>query len=83
MPHRVFHIDSTDEQWQLSHEGLVLARHAIKSAIVETGVTIAGATRPSQLVVRREDGTMEATYDYGENPLPPADGRSRPGKGRS
>ncbi|MGW4521342.1 DUF2188 domain-containing protein [Amycolatopsis sp. NPDC004378] len=57
--------------WDVKHEGNVLSSHYLKEAAVKAGTKVAKANEPSQLIIKRADGTIEKEYTYGNDPYPP------------
>ncbi|MET7499563.1 DUF2188 domain-containing protein [Streptomyces microflavus] len=57
--------------WQLRREQASLSNHSIKADAVDAGRRVAKANQPSQLIVHKADGTIEAEYTYGGDPYPP------------
>ena len=71
MARNVYRVQWIDSTWHVRHAGSTLSRHVIKSDAVEAGQKVAKANRPSQLVVHRQDGTIEYEYTYDDDPYPP------------
>lgn len=57
--------------WDVKHEGTVLSSHYLKETAVTEGTKVAKANQPSQLIIKRADGTIEKEYTYGDDPYPP------------
>lgn len=57
--------------WQVKHEGRVLSSHYRKDEAVQAGQRVAKANTPSQLIIMRQDGTIEKEYTYELDPFPP------------
>lgn len=57
--------------WCVTHSGETLSRHFTKSFAVDAGIQVARANVPSQLLIHREDGTIEDERTYGNDPYPP------------
>lgn len=57
--------------WALKYLGAILGSNALKSAVVDMGVRVARSNQPSQLVIRRQNGTIEDERTYGDDPYPP------------
>ncbi|MDX3657961.1 DUF2188 domain-containing protein [Streptomyces sp. ID05-26A] len=57
--------------WQVTHAGTVLSTHYTKEPAVQAGRSVAIANQPSQLQVRRANGTIEFEWTYGNDPYPP------------
>lgn len=58
-------------KWQVKHNGAVLSTHDTKQAAVDAGVVVTQANKPSQLLIKRADGTIEDERTYGSDPYPP------------
>jgi hypothetical protein len=63
---------NADDRWYLESEGKDLFSYATKSEAVEAGKkrgnALASDGRDAQLVVHREDGSIETEYTYGHDP---------------
>lgn len=71
MARKVYRVVPKSGDWDVTHEGQVLSHHYLKSNAVEAGTKVAKANQPSQLVIHRENGTIEKEYTYGADPYPP------------
>lgn len=58
-------------QWRLTHLGATVSNHLTKQAAIDAGVAAARANQPSQLLIHRQDGTIEDERTYGDDPFPP------------
>lgn len=69
----VYHVVPHEEGWAVKKNGAERASslHATKDEAIERGRELA---RPAagQLIVHRQDGTIQTEYTYGEDPYPPA-----------
>ena len=65
----VFHLVPQDEQWALRLEGkdVNVSTHRTKQVALDAGRALAHAFEPSRIVVHRADGTIQTSYDYGDN----------------
>jgi hypothetical protein len=72
MARTVFHVVPNGTNWQVKSGGRVLSDHVAKQRAVDSGREYALASKPSQLVVHRADGTIEEEFTYGGDPYPPA-----------
>lgn len=57
-------------QWHVTSQS-TLSTHDRKEDAVSAGVNVASANPPSQLVIHRQDGTIEDERTYGNDPFPP------------
>jgi len=57
--------------WAVKYGGVVQSSHALKSTAIDSGVRLARANEPSQLIIHRADGTIEDERTYGNDPFPP------------
>ena len=71
MARTVYHVVPNASSWQVKRSGTVLSSHLTKPPAVEAGQRAAKGNQPSQLVVHKEDGTIEYEYTYGDDPYPP------------
>ncbi|HEY0453252.1 DUF2188 domain-containing protein [Actinophytocola sp.] len=65
MARKVYRVVPKSGDWDVTHKGQVLSHHLLKSNAVEAGTKVAKAHLPSQLVIHRENGTIEKEYTYG------------------
>jgi hypothetical protein len=68
---RIYRVVPDGALWRVKHNGVVLSTHYTKAAAVSEGRTIAKANAPSQLVVHRQDGSIEEEFTYELDPYPP------------
>ncbi|GAA3012847.1 DUF2188 domain-containing protein [Actinokineospora diospyrosa] len=72
MPTRkVYEVAPDGTRWKVSHSGQVLSRHDKKADAVDAGRRVAKANAPSQLIIKRANGTIEDESTYGDDPYPP------------
>lgn len=73
MARTIYDVSPDGDEWVVKKREASRAsgRFSTKSAAVARGRELAKANRPSQLVVRRGDGTIETEYTYGDDPFPP------------
>lgn len=64
---------SSVEKWQVKKTGasVALRNFDTKDPAVSYGVTVARKNEPSQLIIKRKDGTIEDERTYGNDPYPP------------
>lgn len=48
-----------------------MSRHSLKTEAIKEGQRIAKKNAPSRLTAKRQDGTIEFEYTYGDDPYPP------------
>ncbi len=58
-------------KWEVKHNGAVLSDWHLKTSAIDSGVRVAKANQPSQLLIHRVDGTIEDERTYGDDPFPP------------
>jgi hypothetical protein len=71
MARKRYDVVPSGSSWQVKHVGQVLSTHVLKTQAVDAGTRVAKANAPSQLVVHRQDGTIEYEHTYGNDPYPP------------
>lgn len=61
------------EQWQVKRTGndTAIKNFDNKELAVSFGVDIAKRNKPSQLIIKRKDGTIEDERTYEDDPYPP------------
>ena len=61
------------EVWQVTKTGVVsaLKNTNVKQSAIDYGVSVAKNNQPSQLTIKRKDGTIEDERTYGNDPYPP------------
>ncbi|MTI67825.1 MAG: DUF2188 domain-containing protein [Firmicutes bacterium] len=59
--------------WQVKREGSIKAikNFEVKKDAVDYGIEVARNNQPSQLTIKRKDGTIEKERTYGDDPYPP------------
>ncbi len=64
----VFHLVPKDKDWAITREGADgdLGVHGTKAEALEAARKAAQAAEPSRLVVHKADGTIQASYNYGD-----------------
>lgn len=75
MPSRaVYEVAPRGSEWTVKKRGLERPLHVetTKAVAVEKGVEVARKHAPSQLLIKRADGTIEDERTYGNDPYPPA-----------
>lgn len=74
MARNIYDVSPNSGRWSVKKRGAVSAAGTFdtKEAAVSFGVTLARNNMPSQLVIRRADGTIEEERTYGDDPYPPA-----------
>lgn len=71
MARNVYRVVPDGEDWKVTHAGQTLSTHTNKDDAIETARTVAKANQPSQVVVHKQDGTIQTEYTYGDDPFPP------------
>ena len=73
MARTVYDVEPSGTQWYVQRRGTTRADsiHTTKQAAINRGVELARANQPSQLVIRRANGTIEDERTYGGDPFPP------------
>ena len=73
MARNIYDVSPTGDDWKVQKRGdaAPLSTFANKDDAVTYGRSVAKANQPSQLVVRRADGTIETEYTYEDDPFPP------------
>lgn len=71
MARKLYVVSPDGTNWQVTHAGSVLSRHYTKEQAIQSGRSVAVANQPSQLQVRRANGTIEFEWTYGNDPYPP------------
>ena len=73
MARTIYDVSPHDGEWQVKRRGASRAAsvHDLKEDAIEAGRKLALANQPSQLVIRRQDGTIENEWTYGDDPYPP------------
>lgn len=74
MARSIWEVATHPSGWQVKKRGNTLpsAVEPTKEPAVKRGQDLAKANQPSQLVVRKADGTFDYEYTYGDDPYPPA-----------
>jgi hypothetical protein len=73
----VYRVVSEGDNWKVTREdGTVITTHATKEDAIAAAVAMATASRPSQLMIEREDGTWEEEQVYASPEQPPPTKRS-------
>ncbi|WP_425449479.1 DUF2188 domain-containing protein [Dethiothermospora halolimnae] len=64
---------SLNSKWQVKREksSTVLKNFDTKQEAVDYGVKVARNNQPSQLTIKRKNGTIEDERTYGNDPFPP------------
>ena len=73
MARTVYDVSPHESGWQIKKRGNTQATgvHSIKEEAIQKARELALANQPSQVVVRRKDGTIEFEWTYGNDPYPP------------
>lgn len=76
VPNRtVYEVAPSGEKWTLKKTRGpgkdVNSSHFTKDSAVDAGRAIAKANQPSQLIIKKKDGTIETEHTYGDDPNPP------------
>ncbi|HET7461649.1 MAG TPA: DUF2188 domain-containing protein [Longimicrobium sp.] len=73
MARNIYDVSPSGDRWTVKKRGsLTSSTFARKDDAIQHGRTLALANQPSQLVIRRADGTIEKEWTYGDDPFPPA-----------
>ena len=64
---KVYHLSPADDGWAIKLENVdePISTHGTKDAALAAGRDLAQKAEPSQLVVQRQDGTVQTAYTYG------------------
>jgi hypothetical protein len=71
MARKRYDVVPSGAQWRVTHLSATLSTHQLKEVAITAGVTVARANQPSQLIIHRQDGTIEDERTYGNDPFPP------------
>lgn len=71
MTRKRFDVVANGASWSVKYLAAVHYTSMLKSAAIDEGVRLARANEPSQLVIHRQDGTIEDERTYGNDPFPP------------
>lgn len=73
MARTVYEVYPSGEQWAVRRRGAERADSlwSKKQDAIDRGVELAKANHPSQLIIKRRDGTIEDERTYGHDPYPP------------
>jgi hypothetical protein len=74
MPQRtIIDVSPDGDRWKVQERGRssASARHDSKEDAVEDARNLAKDKQPSQVVIRKEDGTIEEERTYQDDPFPP------------
>lgn len=58
--------------WRVTGPGGDLGTYADKDDAIDAGVAAAQANQPSQLIIKKADGTIQDERTYGDDPFPPS-----------
>lgn len=74
MTRTVYEVSPHAEGWQVKRRGASRAAstHSTKSDAIAAGRRVCKNNKPSQLVVKKRDGTIETEYTYDDDPYPPS-----------
>src|SRR3989442_13688237 len=71
MARKVYHVTPQLDMWIVQMGGTVVSSHYTKQAAIDAARNVAQANQPSQVVVHKQDGTIETEGTYGHDPFPP------------
>lgn len=72
MSHRVrIFVTPLGSHWKVSSGSSEYGMYTTKPAAIQRGRELAIANQPSQLIIQRQDGTIEDERTYGSDPFPP------------
>lgn len=64
-----FEVAPADRGWAVEREGMGLdSTHTTKEAAVQRGVQLARDRAPSELIIHRQDGSVQEVRNYGTDP---------------
>ena len=67
MPTKVFKVAWSGFRWELRQGDAAIYRHRKRELVVGRGEQVAFINAPSQLLVLRQDGSLEIEHEYGVN----------------
>jgi uncharacterized protein DUF2188 len=68
---QTYWVQYLEQRWKVRHNLRTLSTHVLKSDAIDAGVKVARANQPSELLICRQDGTIEDRRTYGDDPYPP------------
>jgi hypothetical protein len=68
---KTYWVQYLDNRWKVRYQSTTLSVHVVKSDAIDAGVKVAKANAPSELIICRQDGTIEDRRTYGGDPYPP------------
>lgn len=73
MSRTVYEVGPRGSDWYVKRRDATRADsiHVTKPPAITRGVALAQANKPSQLIIKRADGTIEDERTYGSDPYPP------------
>jgi hypothetical protein len=73
MARTVYEVYPSGEGWGVKKRGAERADSlwSTKPPAIDRGVALATGSQPSQLIIKRRDGTIEDERTYGNDPYPP------------
>lgn len=73
MPRTVYEVGPVGADWYVKRRRASRADsiHPTKPPAISRGVELAKANQPSQLIIKRANGTIEDERTYGNDPFPP------------
>lgn len=66
-----FHVVPSDKGWKVTKDGKTVSEHRKKEPAVERGRDEAKDSGKSQLIIHKQDGTIQTEHTYGDDPFPP------------
>lgn len=74
MTRTVYEVAPDGSQWTVKRRGAGQAagRFDRKQPAIDRGVQLCKTHKPSQLVIKRQDGTIQDERTYGDDPFPPS-----------
>jgi hypothetical protein len=66
-----YEVTPNGTKWNVSRNGAVVATYGTKQEAVDYAQGRAQADQPSQLLIKRANGTIEDERTYGNDPYPP------------
>jgi hypothetical protein len=67
---KVYHVAPHGEEWEVMAEGAERATslHETKQKAIDAARALAMNQKPSQVIMHKEDGTIQREYTYGDDP---------------
>lgn len=74
MARTVYEVAPQGSRWKVQRRGAAKAAKTFKdkAPAIAYGKGVAKNNQPSQLVIKKQDGTIQTEYTYGDDPYPPS-----------